>query len=73
MNAVDTEDGHPSHTVEGWFTALFMEPGPEADARRAKALPPIAMDQTRIHDAFFSGPDFAPVDDAARRRLFGEE
>jgi hypothetical protein len=73
MNAVDTEDGHPSHTVEGWFTALFMEPGPEADARRAKALPPIAMDQTRIHDAFFSGPDFAPADDAARRRLFGEE
>jgi 2-polyprenyl-6-methoxyphenol hydroxylase-like FAD-dependent oxidoreductase len=61
------------HTVEGWFTAIFMEPGPEADARRAKALPPIAMDQTRIHDAFFSGPDYAPVDEAARRRFFGED
>ena len=42
------------HTVESWFTAVFMEPGPEADARRAKALPPIAMDQTRVHDAFFA-------------------
>ena len=60
-------------TVEGWFTGLFMEPGPEADARRAKALPPIAMDQTRVHDAFFSGPDYAPADEAARRRFFGEE
>jgi 2-polyprenyl-6-methoxyphenol hydroxylase-like FAD-dependent oxidoreductase len=61
------------HTVESWFTSLFMEPGPEADARRAKALPPIAMDQTRIHDAFFSGPDYAPADETARRRFFGEE
>jgi len=61
------------HNVESWFTALFMEPGPDADARRAKALPPIAMDQTRLHDAFFSGPDCAPVDEAARRRFFGEE
>ena len=61
------------HTVESWFTSLFMEPGPEADARRAKALPPLATDPTRIHDAFFSGPDCAPVDEAARRRFFGEE
>ena len=61
------------HTVEGWFTGLFMEPGAEADARRAKALPQIAMDQSWMHDAFFSGPDSAPADDAARRRLFGEE
>jgi 2-polyprenyl-6-methoxyphenol hydroxylase-like FAD-dependent oxidoreductase len=61
------------HTVEGWFTALFMEPGPEADARRGKAIPPIAMDQTRLHDAFMSGPDCAPADEAARRRFFGED
>jgi 2-polyprenyl-6-methoxyphenol hydroxylase-like FAD-dependent oxidoreductase len=61
------------HTVEGWFTALMMEPGPEADARRAKALPLVAMDQDRLHDAFFSGPDSAPVEEAARRRFFGEE
>jgi 2-polyprenyl-6-methoxyphenol hydroxylase-like FAD-dependent oxidoreductase len=61
------------HTVESWFTALFMEPGAQADARRAKALPPLAMDQDRLHDAFFSGPDCAPADDAARRRFFGED
>jgi menaquinone-9 beta-reductase len=61
------------HTVEGWFTALMMEPGPEADARRAKALPAIAMDETRLHDAFLSGPECAPTDEAARRRFFGEE
>jgi 2-polyprenyl-6-methoxyphenol hydroxylase-like FAD-dependent oxidoreductase len=61
------------HTVEGWFTALFMEPGPEADARRAKALAPLATDQARLHDAFFSGPDCAPVDETARRRFFGED
>jgi 2-polyprenyl-6-methoxyphenol hydroxylase-like FAD-dependent oxidoreductase len=60
-------------TVESWFTALFMEPGPDADARRAKALAPLAMDQTRLHDAFFSGPDYAPVDETARRRFFGED
>jgi 2-polyprenyl-6-methoxyphenol hydroxylase-like FAD-dependent oxidoreductase len=61
------------HTVEGWFTALMMEPGSEADARRARALPVLAMDQSRLHDAFFSGPDYAPADDAARRRFFGED
>jgi 2-polyprenyl-6-methoxyphenol hydroxylase-like FAD-dependent oxidoreductase len=61
------------HTIESWFTALMMEPGPEADARRAKALPPIATDPERLHDAFFSGPDYAPVDEAARRRFFGED
>jgi len=61
------------HTAESWFTSIFMEPGPEADARRAKALPQVAMDQTRIPDIFFSGPGSAPVDEAARRRFFGEE
>ena len=74
-NAYAKEHSHQFdalRTVEGWFTALFMEPGPEADARRAKALPPIAMDQTRIPDAFFSGPDAAPADDEARRRFFAE-
>jgi len=64
---------HDLHTVESWFTGLFMEPGPEADARRAKALPQVAMDQTRVPDIFFSGPGSAPADETARRRFFGEE
>src|SRR5207249_12219667 len=61
------------HTAESWSTAIFMEPGPEADARRAKALPQLALDQTRVPDIFFSGPGSAPVDETARRRFFGEE
>ena len=61
------------HTAESWFTGFFMEPGPEADARRAQALPQVAMDQTRIPDILFSGPGSAPVDETARRRFFGEE
>ena len=64
---------HDLHTAESWFTGIFMEPGAEADARRAKALPQVAMDQTRIPDTFFSGPGSAPVDETARRRFFGEE
>jgi 2-polyprenyl-6-methoxyphenol hydroxylase-like FAD-dependent oxidoreductase len=58
------------HRVDGWFADLFMELGPEADARRARALPRIAEDPTRIADAPSSGPE-APSDDAARRRFFG--
>jgi len=61
------------HTGESWFTGLFMEPGPDADARRAKALPQVAIDQTRIPDILFSGPGSAPLDETARRRFFGEE
>jgi 2-polyprenyl-6-methoxyphenol hydroxylase-like FAD-dependent oxidoreductase len=64
---------HDLHKVESWFTSIFMEPGPEANARRAKALPQVAMDQTRIPDTFFSGPGSAPVEETARRRFFGEE
>ena len=60
------------HRVDGWFADVFMEVGPEADERRARALPLIAADQTRIPDVPFSGPE-QPADDAARRRFFGEE
>jgi 2-polyprenyl-6-methoxyphenol hydroxylase-like FAD-dependent oxidoreductase len=60
------------HTVEDWFTQLFMEPGSEADARRARALPLLTQDPSRMPDAFQSGPDAVTVDERARRRLFGE-
>lgn len=59
------------HTVEDWWTELFMEPGPEADARRERALPLILEDRSRTPDTFFSGPD-APVDETTRARFFGE-
>jgi 2-polyprenyl-6-methoxyphenol hydroxylase-like FAD-dependent oxidoreductase len=60
------------HTVDGWFSDFFMEIGPEADARRVRALPFIAADDTRIPDVPFSGPE-TPADDAVRRRFFAEE
>jgi hypothetical protein len=49
-----------------------MEMGPEADARRARALPLLALDPTRAVDVPISGPE-SPCDEAARRRFFGED
>ena len=63
----------PIRKVEHWFSEIFMGAGPEANAARMKALPLIAQDQDRLHDAFMSGPDCAPSDEAARRRFFGED
>jgi 2-polyprenyl-6-methoxyphenol hydroxylase-like FAD-dependent oxidoreductase len=63
----------PIRIVEHWFTQIFMEQSPEANAARSRALPLIAGDPERVHDALNSGPDFAPVDEAARRRFFGED
>jgi 2-polyprenyl-6-methoxyphenol hydroxylase-like FAD-dependent oxidoreductase len=61
-----------SRTVNDWLSELFYTPGPEGDARRARALPLLAQDASRLPDADFSGPDME-LDDATRRRMFGEE
>jgi 2-polyprenyl-6-methoxyphenol hydroxylase-like FAD-dependent oxidoreductase len=58
--------------VSGWFYDVFQRPGQEADARRARALPLIAQDPTRVPDVLFSGPDF-PLDATSRARFFGED
>lgn len=60
------------HRVENWLSELFLAIGPEAEARRAKALPLIAQDETRVPDHITSGPDL-PADETVRRRFFGEE
>jgi 2-polyprenyl-6-methoxyphenol hydroxylase-like FAD-dependent oxidoreductase len=60
------------HMLEDWYRSMFLETGPEADARRAKALPLIAHDGTRMPDLFGMGPD-APINDTIRQRFFGEE
>jgi 2-polyprenyl-6-methoxyphenol hydroxylase-like FAD-dependent oxidoreductase len=60
------------HVTDGWVSDVFMELGPEADARRARALPLLVQDPTRFPDVAFSGPE-APHDDSVRRRFFGEE
>lgn len=58
--------------VSGWFYDVFQRLGPEADARRSRALPLIAQDPTRVPDVLFSGPDF-PLDASSRARFFGED
>jgi 2-polyprenyl-6-methoxyphenol hydroxylase-like FAD-dependent oxidoreductase len=60
------------HRVTQWWGQMLFEPGPEADARRARALPLIAQDKTRVIPHLFSGPEL-PADEAVRRRFFGEE
>jgi 2-polyprenyl-6-methoxyphenol hydroxylase-like FAD-dependent oxidoreductase len=63
----------PIRTAEFWFTEIFMGNRAEANATRQRALPLIAQDGSRIPDAFIAGPEGRPVDEAARRRFFGEE
>ena len=61
-----------SHAVNLWFAEFYLETGPQADARRARALPLIAGDPSRQPDAGFSGPDI-PVNDAVKKRFFAED
>jgi 2-polyprenyl-6-methoxyphenol hydroxylase-like FAD-dependent oxidoreductase len=61
------------HATEDWYTTLFLETGPAADARRMRALPLIAAEPDRMPDAFMAGPDAAPANESARRRFFGED
>jgi hypothetical protein len=53
-------------------TELFLLPGPQAEARRARVLPLLAKDSTRLPDTFQSGPDAVTADEHARRRMFGD-
>jgi len=70
-------DGHDHHfgvihTSENWNREMWLDRGPAADAHRARALPLIAQDQSRVPDHFFGGPDL-PADESVRRRFFGED
>jgi 2-polyprenyl-6-methoxyphenol hydroxylase-like FAD-dependent oxidoreductase len=58
------------HAVTRLFTKLFLERGPEAEARRSRVLPLIAEDKTRVPDHMVSGPDL-PFDAAVERRFLG--
>jgi 2-polyprenyl-6-methoxyphenol hydroxylase-like FAD-dependent oxidoreductase len=58
------------HRQHDWARELYFHPGPEADAKRAIALPKFADDPSRRPDVLALGPD-APSDEAARRRFFG--
>ena len=56
----------------GWQFDLFFELGPDADARRARALPKLASEPERFPDHGFSGPDL-PCGEEERRRFFAED
>lgn len=59
------------HTSCGWLRQIFQEQGPEADKRRATAMPLIQEDHTRVPDHIISGPEL-PIDEGVRARFFGE-
>jgi menaquinone-9 beta-reductase len=59
------------HKFTGWLYRIFYDIGPEADACRARALPLLAEDATRMPDTIVSGPE-VPLDESVRRRFFGE-
>jgi hypothetical protein len=59
------------HTVEGWLRTLFLDPSANAAALRAKAMPLIAQDPTRVPDHINSGLDL-PLNEQLRARMFGE-
>lgn len=54
-----------------WQCEMYLAIGPDADARRARALPLIAEDPSRQPDYLFSGPDL-PADEGVRKRFFAE-
>jgi hypothetical protein len=49
-----------------------MDQSAEANAARMKVLPRLATDASILPDTHFCGPELAPADDAAYRKLFGE-
>jgi 2-polyprenyl-6-methoxyphenol hydroxylase-like FAD-dependent oxidoreductase len=59
------------HTSCEWLRQVLLEQGPEAERRRAAAMPLIAADPKRIPDHIISGPEL-PIDDGVRARFFGE-
>ena len=63
---------HALRRIHGWYGDLWYRGGADADALRARALPRIAEDSSRLVDFIALGPE-APSDEAARSRMFGED
>ena len=58
-------------TAVSWFTRVFLEPGPEADALRTRVLPQLETDSSFLPDTLIAGPDLAPPTEEHRARIFG--
>jgi menaquinone-9 beta-reductase len=67
-------DGYYSalRRIHDLWRQLFFDVGPAAEALRARALPLIGEDPSRMVDFIGLGPE-APHDAAARRRFFGDD
>jgi 2-polyprenyl-6-methoxyphenol hydroxylase-like FAD-dependent oxidoreductase len=59
-------------TTVSWFTQVFLQPGPEADALRERVMPLMESDPFVLPDTLFAGPDLAPPTDAHRAKIFGQ-
>jgi 2-polyprenyl-6-methoxyphenol hydroxylase-like FAD-dependent oxidoreductase len=59
-------------TCEQWFSTVFLEPGPEAEAVRARVLPQLAADHMYLPDTLIDGPDHAPPTEEHRTRILSE-
>ena len=60
-------------TTVSWFTQIFLQPGPEADALRARVLPQLESDPFFLPDTLITGPDLAPPTEEHHARIFGSE
>jgi 2-polyprenyl-6-methoxyphenol hydroxylase-like FAD-dependent oxidoreductase len=60
------------HRIHAWMTQLVWTPGPEADERRGRVFPRMAMDPSGFPDPVGAGP-FGPSDERARRLILGLE
>jgi menaquinone-9 beta-reductase len=58
--------------VHSWYSELWFGIGSAAETMRARVLPLLTEDPTRLPDFIGLGPE-APSDELARRRMFGEE
>ena len=47
-------------TAVSWFTLVFLQPGPEADAVRDRVMPQLESDAFFLPDTLITGPDLAP-------------
>ena len=69
----EEHDGYFANVLKfyRWFWEILYDPGPNGEANRARALPRLFQDLSRMPDALVSGPE-VPLDEMARRRFFGE-
>jgi 2-polyprenyl-6-methoxyphenol hydroxylase-like FAD-dependent oxidoreductase len=59
-------------TTNSWFTQIMLQPGPEADALRARVLPQPESDPFFLPDTMAAGPDLAPPTSEHWARIFGQ-